>query len=328
VAKHIGTALLYLGWFSLPVTVLVLRADAAARRNRRALIIGACVGCAYVLCAAIGLVLTRGPMPTAGNIVLAQGIGPLSLRDVHILNLPHLPTVGKAFWLAVTAVSLLGGALLLGAAVAAAPTVWPSLKLARTRPDQAAGIFFLLCGGIYLSPVLMIGGWDRYYVPALPFLLVGIAALTSRSWPGQTRARLALAVLLLAGLSAFAVFGTRDYFAWNRVRWIALNDLLAGERVTPADVDGGFEFNGWYLYDPGYKEDPAKSWYWVERDTYLLAFAETPGWRTIKEYSYAHWLPPYVGRILVLKKAPADNTTQPGPVPAAPALPPNSGSPP
>jgi drug/metabolite transporter superfamily protein YnfA len=92
-AKHIGTALLYLGWFSLPVMVLVLPAAAAVRRGRRVFMIA---GGVFILCSIIVLVLTRGPMPTAGNIVLAQGIGPLSLRDVHILNLPHVPTWGRA----------------------------------------------------------------------------------------------------------------------------------------------------------------------------------------------------------------------------------------
>ena len=81
-----------------------------------------------------------------------------------------------------------------------------------------------------------------------------------------------------------------------------MNDLLAGGKVTAADVDGGFEFNGWYLYDPAYKEKPGKSWYWVDRDSYLLAFAEMPGWVTVKEYPYAHWLPPYTGKIVVLKQ--------------------------
>jgi 4-amino-4-deoxy-L-arabinose transferase-like glycosyltransferase len=298
-AKHIGTALLYLGWFSLPVAVLVLPAAAPARRGRRVSLIA---GCVFVLCSIIILILTRGPMPTAGNIVLAQGIGPLSLRDVHILNLPHVPALGRGFWLAVTVASLLGGALLVGAAAGTVARLWPSLVPARIQADQTAGVFFLLCAGIYLSPILVIGGWDRYYIPALPFLLVGLAGLTTASWHPQARARVALAALLLASLYLYAVLGTRDYLAWNRVRWTALNDLLAGGKVTAADVDGGFEFNGWYLYDPAYQEKPGKSWYWVDRDTYLLTFAEMPGMVTVKEYPYSHWLPPYTGKIVVLKQ--------------------------
>ena len=298
-AKHIGTALLYLGWFSLPVMVLVLPVAAIARRGRRAFMIA---GCLFVLGSIIILVLTRGPMPTAGNIVLPQGIGPLTLRDVHILNLPDVPALGRGFWLAVTAAALLGGALLVGAAAGAVATLWSSLRPVRIPPDRTAGVFFLLCAGIYLSPVLVIGGWDRYYIPALPFLLVGLASMVAASWQPRTRARVALAALLLASLSLYAVVGTRDYLAWNRVRWIALNDLLAGGKVTAADVDGGFEFNGWYLYDPAYKEQPGKSWYWVDRDSYLLAFRRMPGWVAVREYPYAHWLPPYTGKIVVLKQ--------------------------
>lgn len=241
-------------------------------------------------------------MPTAGNIVMPQGIGPLSLRDVHILNLAHVPALGKGFWLAVTVASLSGGALLVGAAAGVVARLWPSLVPARIQPDRSAGVFFLLCAGIYLSPILVIGGWDRYYIPALPFLLVGIAAVAAASWHAQTRARVALAALLLASLCLYAVLGTRDYLAWNRVRWTALNDLLAAGNVTPADVDGGFEFNGWYLYDPAYQEKPGKSWYWVDRDSYLLSFAEMPGWVTFKVYPYSHWLPPYTGKIVVLKQ--------------------------
>ncbi len=340
-AKHVGTALLYLGWFSLPVTVLAIPGLAVLRRNRRAFAVGCLAGCAYMLCAVVTLVLTRGPMPTAGNIVLPQGMGPLSLRDVHLLNLPHLPSLGKAFWLVVTAASLLGGALLVGGAAGKAMTLWPSLKPARIAPDRTAGIFFLLCAGIYLGPILVIGGWDRYYLPALPFLLVGIAAIGARTFlsaaseeeqagaagsevaapterscgqecprsglgqvsrhrPGG--ARVALSVLLLAGLSVYAVLGTRDYLAWNRVRWAALNELLAGGKVAPAEVDGGFEFDGWYLYGSAYKEDSAEDWYRADRGSYLLAFAEMPGWVVVKQYPYTHWLPPYTGQIVVLKR--------------------------
>jgi len=127
-AKHIGTALLYLGWFSLPVSIIALPAVAAAWKDRRAFIVACCAGCAFVLGSAVILVHTRGLMPTAGNIVLPQGVGPFSLRDMHILGLPHLPSVGKGFWLMMTAAALLGGGMLVGAAAGWAATIWPSSK--------------------------------------------------------------------------------------------------------------------------------------------------------------------------------------------------------
>ena len=302
VPKHIGTALLYLGGFSLPVIALVFPGAAERQRNRGAVMVGGVAGGLFLLGAVLVLALNQRPMPTEGNIVLAPGMGPLSLRDMHVLNLPHLPSVGRGFWLAVSAAALLGGAFLIGAGVGMAATRWRALGRRPLRADCAAGTFCLLCAGIYLLPILMLGGWDRYYLPALPFLLVGVSALAAQSWNPQTGPRLPLALLLLTSLAVFAVLGTKDYLTWNRVRWTALNDLLTGGKVTPRDVDGGFEFNGWYLYDPGYKKKPDRSWYWVDRDTYLLAFAEMPGFVVVRAYPYAHWLPPYTGRILVLKK--------------------------
>jgi hypothetical protein len=311
-AKHIGTTLLYLGWFSLPVTFLALPAAAAARKDRRAVVLACIAGSIFVLGSAVILVHTRGPMPTAGNILLAYGIGPLTLRDIHMLNLPDLPSIGKVFWLVVTGAALLGGALLVGAVSAWAAMSWSGPKPAQAQSSRTVGILFLVCGGVYLAPILVIGGWDRYYIPALPFLLIGMAALTSASWTGVTRPRLGLAGPLLAGLTILAVFGTRDYFTWNRLRWTALSELMAEEKVTPADIDGGFEFNGLYLYDPAYKEDPTKSWYWVDHDSYVMSFAKLPGFTVFKRYCYSHWLPPYVGSIFVLKKNPAPALPAPG----------------
>ena len=55
---------------------------------------------------------------------------------------------------------------------------------------------------------------------------------------------------LVASYGLFSVASTDDYFAWNRARWQALTYLLDEVRVSPMEVCGGFEFNGWYNYDP------------------------------------------------------------------------------
>jgi hypothetical protein len=136
----------------------------------------------------------------------------------------------------------------------------------------------------------------------LPFLLAGAAASASAAGQSPTRARLVLAAMLLVCLSVFSVLATRDYLAWNRVRWLALNELTSNAGVSAEHVDGGLEFNGYYLYDPAYQPQADKSGWWVRDDSFLLSFAEMPGWRCEKEYRYHHWLPPYTGRVLVLKK--------------------------
>jgi len=89
--------------------------------------------------------------------------------------------------------------------------------------------------------------------------------------------------------------------SWNRARWQALNNLAA-ERVTPIDIDGGFEFNGWYLYDLNYIPRLKKSWWWVFRDDFMVTFGPVPEFTEIKRYPFRRWLPPGEGNILVLQR--------------------------
>jgi hypothetical protein len=77
---------------------------------------------------------------------------------------------------------------------------------------------------------------------------------------------------------------------------------MESKHVKAEDIDGGFEFNGWYMYDSQYKSDPKKSWWWVQGDTYRIGFGSMPGYTVIKEYSYLHWMPPHAGKIVVLKE--------------------------
>jgi hypothetical protein len=306
-AKHLGSGALYLGWFSLPVTFLFLPHVLAARSHPRTFIPAAGAGLAFVACSFGFLLFTRRIMPTGGNILVDQGIGPLTLRDKYYSPQSlHLPSLGKGFWLGITAVSMLGGAFLVAGAVSAALRFWRSLSFARLRPEPAAAVFLVLCTLVYLFPVMALGGWDRYYLPALPLLLAAIGALTSQSGGVQSRACLGLSVLAVSLLALFAVCGTRDYFAWNRVRWAALNEFVASGKATPMDMDGGFEFNGWYLYDPSYKQQSGKSMWWVYGDSFLMTFGEMPGWKPIRTYSFSHWLPPYTGRIYLLERKVAD----------------------
>ena len=101
----------------------------------------------------------------------------------------------------------------------------------------------------------------------------------------------------------FSVCSTRDYLAWNRARWTAATDLMAHDHVAPSEMDGGFEFNGFYLFNPDYKSEGKPSWWWVQKDTYLLSFGPVPGYDIFKEYPYTHWLPPYTGKVLASKKS-------------------------
>jgi len=136
------------------------------------------------------------------------------------------------------------------------------------------------------------------------------------------------AVLTLALYGAFSVAATHDYLSWNRARWKALTDLMLEQHVTPEHIDGGFEFNAWYLYSRSYTNElfsladklaqnragldvkvgtqPArnKSWWWVYGDDFVVTLGPVPGFTELKRYHFPRWLPPGEGSILVLRRTP------------------------
>ncbi len=302
-------SLLYLGWFLLPL----LAAGAAGLWRsrgtgaRRALVLS------FAGLLALNVVLApvnqrRFIMPMSGNVVVASGIGPLTLAEDSLKRSSHVAPLPGVFWYAVTALSLLGAACL-----AAILALWLAEAASRLRaramtPDHALTAFLLLGAVLQLVPMSLTRYFDRYTVPTLPLLAAGCLCVLSRL-PGfavvHTKALRITAVALLAASAIYSVAGTRDYLAWNRARWQALNELTVDRRVPPGEIDGGFEFGGLYLYDPDYAEDPGKSWWWVRNDRYRLAFAPRPGFTVVREYPYDRWLPPGRGSIVVLAAAPA-----------------------
>ncbi|HXB11286.1 MAG TPA: hypothetical protein VNZ45_04825, partial [Bacteroidia bacterium] len=66
-------------------------------------------------------------------------------------------------------------------------------------------------------------------------------------------------------------------------------------------IDGGYEFNGWYLIK-WYPARAGKSWWYVDDDEYIVSFAEVDGYACIKRYGYANYLPCGNRNILILHR--------------------------
>ena len=79
---------------------------------------------------------------------------------------------------------------------------------------------------------------------------------------------------------------------------------MKDQSIPPAQIDGGYEFNGWYCYSADYRPPPAKSWWWVHDDQYLVAAGPVEGYETVREFGYSRWLPPRRARILLLRRLP------------------------
>jgi hypothetical protein len=106
---------------------------------------------------------------------------------------------------------------------------------------------------ILIAPVL----WDRYllvFFPGAIFLAVKEVSENPRVEGFSWRSLPALAALVALGLASIGLM--HDWQEWNRARWELGRRALARE-INPRDIEGGFEWDGWYKPDDIPKE---RSW--------------------------------------------------------------------
>jgi hypothetical protein len=312
-------SLALLGFFISPLLILAFwkQFSFSSGKQRRTLLLGTSVCLALLLGALAVIEITFPP----GNILNDFGLGPLTLHDTFIqkTNLPEIPFGPRVVW-----TIFLG----LGIGCAAILLYWIWLGLMRIVQELRSGefnhstgpiVFSLLAGGLFFLPIGVAGTFfDRYLLPLLPLLMLLIFPLTFNSASSSNsfslkRTVLPLACVVLLILGPFTVSATHDYLAWNRVRWQALNMLMQSNQVLPTAIDGGYEFNGWYLFDPNdvyansfggsvQTTGAQKSWWWVVKDDYMMAFGPVSGFRELQRYSLPRWLPMGPESLYLLRK--------------------------
>jgi len=297
----------YLGLLALPL-VVAASAWATARSRRRVVLVGFALATAAI--AAI-FVPRRLLMPIGTNILAWSGIGPLANGDTMALklNLPEPSALATATWAVVTVAAIVAAAWILVALIDGSlqllVRVVPRLRRPQDADDVTASLF-IGTGASYLAVLLLLSTtttlFDRYLLPLV--LLVGLLLpLRSRvpTPPALGFTRSALVIALLVASATFSVVATHDFLAWSRVRWGALQDLLA-QGVAPTRIDGGYEFNGWYLYDAQYVGDRTRNWWWVVGDEYAIASGPLPGYRVVETRPVARWWPDAGRDVFILRR--------------------------
>jgi len=274
--------------------------------------------------------LRHGKMPLLPNVLYDLGLGPAILYDTDTLQLHHLPKAGDAFWTVMTFAGLVGAIFLFQAALVAIAEIFSRGEYAPVRIRRQAMVLFLATGMIYIAPMVVLWSrqlvFDRYLLLLVPLATLLLVQSSATHELAETGYRFSVpAVVTLALFGVFSVAGTHDYLSWNRVRWQALNNLMQEQHVSPKQMDGGVEFNAWYLYSRSYpnpllsvdidwnkkpesmerKPAPTKSWWWVASDDYVVTFGPVPGFTELKCYQFQRWLPPGEASILILHKTSA-----------------------
>jgi hypothetical protein len=219
------------------------------------------------------------------------------------------------FWKILTGVGVLGsGWLVLYMEVMVKRLVLAFMK----RKDASAqwgSVFCLFAIGVYFFPLGLAGHFDRYQLFYIPFFLFWmIQGIGSLPHPASNRFLLPVVAVLLAGICVFSALATRDYLNRIRTRWGVLHYMMSVQKISPLEIDGGYEFNGWYTYDPNYRKKTGMNWWWVVDDKYRISNGPVPEYSILHMEPYEQWMPPGKGFIYVLRrnaeKRPPD--TKPG----------------
>lgn len=294
-------SILYIGLFLLPVLVVLSFTNRAVIPWLSKVIFPLAIISTLIMAYAGRL------MPVRNSILNSSGIGPLTLHDTYLLGMPHVPELPDIYWMVISLVSVIGAGLLiwffLPLFIALSLNIYKAVRRKRwPEGDHSITLFFLAGALIYFAPLAFLGFYDRYLL-----MLMVLLAFTLISFMGRLNLPV-LKVMPVAGfiilpMALFTIAATHDYFSWNRARWDALRSFSETNNVPPSKINGGFEYNGYSLfYNKEFTDVTDDQWWEEEDDLYMLAFGNLPDYEVVDYYPYKSWLPPYTGKILILKE--------------------------
>jgi len=268
IQTKIGVALIYIGLFWFPL--MFFFRFASLKIDRWVLMI---IGVAVFLMSSARWMF---PIP---NIIHNLSIGARTLADadwsscffslsegwIHLIL--NLATIGAIFWI------LNLWTILQDIFKPQEDKSNEDLRRVRIAIMAFIGIFV---GYFIISPYM----FDRYVIPIVTFSFL----LVSRNPARSPRWMQYIGVCFIAVIIGFSAIGTHDYFAEQRTRWDAIKFVGIKENATPRNTDGGFEYNGWNLYDFNYKVESGKSWWWVDDNKFVISYHNLPGYDTYKEF--------------------------------------------
>lgn len=332
--------LIYLGFFTLPIMAAVIPATRMLLREQTGA--GLLVSWLWSIIAITGVALfwQQGAlMPYIGQFFGSGGLGPPDVLGSR----PKLltPDTRGALTIACLIATLLLG---LGAGRAVNRALADRMT-AGSRETSIAGlvlcIFLGQVAGV-LPPSYHYIGWtagslDRYLLPMAP-LAIALALWSVR----EIVIVPALGWVVVAGMLAFSVAGTRDYLVYLQAVWLMAD--VAVVRGTPLDrLDAGAGWDGYHLYEEGAAREvrshtPKGGPWWVyfygpaTDSAYIVSSTPRKGYRAVARREYDSWLQRKPTMLFLLRRltvpwppvpdpdSPYQRRAADGRLPAAPAL--------
>jgi hypothetical protein len=297
-----GTSILflYLGLFALPMLLWfrpMRKVDVSALEYK----LMNYAMWAYLVLTGATMLIKQRLMPLGKNALINSGLGPPTLRDVYLLELPNLPKAPMWLWALVTAAALWGAVLLVRFVVLVLMRAWETSAVKRNDSRQWLIFFLLVMSLLYSAAIITSGYFDRYLLIYLP-LLAALFLLLGSETKSVSRARYAAVVGVMCIFALFGSLATHDYISWNRVRWDIVRDMNERQGIPPNKIDGGYEVNGTLMFDTGTYMGEGKSWWWVDDDEYVIAFGPMPGYEIVEKRTFPNYFYSDDSAIHVLKR--------------------------
>ncbi|MFH1117210.1 MAG: glycosyltransferase family 39 protein [Pseudomonadota bacterium] len=233
------------------------------------------------------------PVIMNGNVIYNLGIGPIVLRDTYIMGLERSAALPKALYAVIVYWTIIAAAVL--GTLAIRGFRGPSGQ-ARTPDGSATGFTAVNCALtalVYMAVIVPLPPYDRYLILPCALLIVWLVAGTPspKAFVPSLGTAVSIAAPLIC-LAVFSVFGTRDFLEMKRSLSNAHDYVLNVLKVNPCRVDGGFEFNGYHCYRKGMPHQTGLSWWWVEKEEYLITLGTLPGYRVVRTFPFPRLLGP------------------------------------
>ncbi|MBI3733973.1 MAG: glycosyltransferase family 39 protein [Chloroflexi bacterium] len=294
--RRLAIAVSTTGLYLLPLWLAGLASLGERLRLARARLIGLGLSALVLAVTLAQLALTDQWFPYLTDILTRRGLRPYLSYFAYNMD-AHRPLVFSLE--ASAALTILAGLCGLG---------FCALIIGRIRtpmPPELAlvyGATLLLA----LASLTFFTYFERYLLPLLPGLIILLLDATR-----QVRFSARVGVVGFVIVAACSTALMRDYFAWNEVKWDAGRALLAAG-VPVEQIDGGYEWDGWYLYDASAAYIRAHDqpmtidpWQYLLDPRYIFAFQPPPGYHVTRELPFATPLRPGgVDRVLLLERGP------------------------
>lgn len=236
-------------------------------------------------------------LPYLTDVVTRQGLSPYLATFAYAGGAFRPDILPLPFWAALTLLGCAGGCAL---ALLALRRLWTPGPRA-----VASGTGFVYWSAFCLAvPTLLFPEfYERFLLPFLPLALILLldAGRRARSAPW-----LGAAGVLLMACCSLALL--RDYWGWMDVRW-PLAQAIVASGVPPQKLDGGYEWDGWNLYEQSIdlirrQELPMQitPWAYTLDPQYVLAFTPLLGYHVTREVPFDSPFGAAAGRFYVLQR--------------------------